>query len=82
MPDDWFYSLVCEAFHCTPAEAVEQPSELTLNIMEDRAYADAWRIVRDAKTEDDVPQSPMVDLVVEFQSERMKAERERRQRGR
>lgn len=41
-------SQICESFHCTPAEAVDLPTELTLRIMLLRAYAGTKREVEEA----------------------------------
>ena len=57
-------SRICEEFHCTPLEAAQQPLELTLAVMELRAYAGAKRLVEDPQTKsEDIPESPMVDAV-------------------
>ena len=95
LPEEWLISRICEEFGCLPSQAVEElyegPTQLVLDIIEIRAYAQAKRTVeqvyeaakaRAEKGQDmgglDLPASPMVQRVVEIQQEieRMQAEGE------
>ena len=60
---------MCEEFHCTPLEALAQPYQLTMEIIEVRAYTQAKSLVENAQKAGDVPDHPMVDLVGEFTTE-------------
>lgn len=78
-PDEWLLSRICEEFNCTPAEAVEQPLGLVLDILELRAYARAKDQLDRAKSEADVPRTAAVERVFEVQAERWK--RKKAERG-
>ena len=83
-PEQWLVSRVCEEFGCLPSEAIveieEGPTQLVLDIMELRAYANAKQVVdqvyeaakRAAQTGGempDVPETPMIKRVVEIMRE-------------
>jgi len=72
-------SRICEEFHCLPTEAVKEllddPLNMALEIMELRAYARAKEVLDNAKSKNDVPSSPMVDMVMEIQAELAKRKR-------
>jgi len=83
-PEQWLISRVCEEFGCLPSEAVveieEGPTQLVLDIMELRAYANAKRVVDqvyEASTQaiaagrepPNVPETPMIRRVVEIMRE-------------
>lgn len=50
-------SRICEEFHCTPEEALDQPYDLALTIMQLRAYAHTKQTVEAAKRQSDVPET-------------------------
>ena len=60
-------SRICEEFHIPPSQAVDEPLEVCLLIMESRAYAKAKQIVEQTEKAEDLPDDPMVDLVQEIQ---------------
>lgn len=68
-------SCICEEFRCLPSEAVEEPLELALRIMEDRAYHRAKLAVSKCKNLDDLPDDPMVALVLEIEFDIARAKR-------
>ena len=70
-PDEWMVSRVCEEFHCTPAEALDQPYDLTMTVMHMRAYASAKQALEQAKRQSDVPITPIVRQVVAVREELM-----------
>jgi hypothetical protein len=55
---------------------MNDPAQLALDIMELRAYARAWEILKHAKDEKDIPNSPMIDRVFEVQFELLKRRKE------
>jgi phage tail protein X len=83
-PEQWLVSRVCEEFGCLPSEALveieEGPTQLVLDIMELRAYANAKRIVEQVYEASkraavsggempELPASPMIERVVEIMQE-------------
>jgi hypothetical protein len=82
-PFEWVVSRICEEFHCLPTAAVNElfddPGGMAIEILELRAYARAKEALDNAKSKNDVPSSPMVDKVMEIQSELVK--RKRGERG-
>lgn len=46
-------SRICEEFGCTPSQALKEPAELVLTIMQDRGFVEAKRAVERAQSEDD-----------------------------
>ena len=80
-PEEWVISRVCEEFHCLPSAAIEEleagPLNLATDIIMLRAYAEAKRAVDGAKSEDDLPNSPLIDQVMEIQAELIKEQRGR-----
>ncbi len=64
-PDEWVVSAICEAFHCLPSVAVEEPLALALDIIELREYAETWRALKDAKPGQAPPATPMTEVVRE-----------------
>lgn len=65
-------SQICQAFGCTPVEALAQPMTLTLQVLEARRFAEAWRAINDAESDDDVPDTPMVKLAGEVLAHRVR----------
>lgn len=59
---------ICEAFNCTPLEAIAQPLPLCLDIIEERAFAQAYYAVKDSK-DGKVPSTPMTRLVQQMAEE-------------
>ena len=59
-------------------DAARQPLALALEIVELRAYAQAKVMVEEAKSQDDLPDHPMVAMVWEVTADLVQAERERR----
>lgn len=72
-------SCICEAFGCTPLEALEQPYDLAMAIMDMRAYATTHRMVKDPNVMD-IPESSYKQLIAEFMFEQHQTELERRQK--
>lgn len=66
-------SRICEELNCTPLEAIVQPLQLTLRIIELRQFARVKQAVAQAKTDDQVPKGPLADLCFEFEHELLKA---------
>lgn len=62
-------SRVCEEFHCTPSEALDQPYDLTMTVMHMRAFAAAKQALESAKRQSDVPITPIVRQVVAVREE-------------
>ena len=50
-------------------EAMEQPFDLAITIMGLRSYAEAKRVVDNAKQENDLPDHPMIEQVLDIQVE-------------
>ena len=66
-------------------DALDQPFDLALTIMEMRAYAQVKALVENAKSDDDLPDIPMVQTAKDMIGRAAQAEIERRkarQRGR
>jgi len=78
-PFEWVVSRICEEFHCLPtaalAELLDDPAGMAIEILELRAYARAKESLDNAKSKNDVPSSPMVDMVMEIQAELAKRKR-------
>ena len=80
-PDEWLISRICEEFHCTPLEALEQPLELTLDIIGLRAYSEAKQMIDTTEDKANLPQSPMIEMVwaiLEDKSQEIKVLRDAR----
>lgn len=58
--------MTCEAFSCTPTEALSQPVPTVLEVLEARSFRRAYQAVEDADASDDAvpPSGPMVDAVM------------------
>ena len=56
-------------------ELLDDPSGMAIEILELRAYARAKETLDNAKSKNDVPGSPMVDMVMEIQAELAKRKR-------
>ena len=72
-------SLVCEAFGCPPLVALEQPAGLTMAILQLRAYAGAKVTMETARSDAELPDTPLISRVIEIQKELLaeaKAERD------
>jgi hypothetical protein len=68
-------SRLCESFGCLPSQAeaeLETHPELVSDVLLVRAYIDVKRKIDTAKTEADVPKSPLVEVWGEIQVELMK----------
>ncbi len=50
-----------------PSVATTEPVDLCLMIIEDRAYARALDLVKRTEKQSDLPDDPMVDMVLEIQ---------------
>ena len=61
-----------------PSVAADEPLDVCLRIIEERAYARAKQLIAQAKTMDDLPDDPMIDLVQEIEFEIAKEVKERR----
>jgi len=57
---------------------VDEPLELALRIIEARHYVRAKRLIDDAKSQDDVPDHPMINMVWEIQHDIAREIRARR----
>ena len=77
MPWEWLVSRVCEEFGCLPAEAVDalenDPEHLILDIMLLRGFARTKEAYDNAKRKIDLPQSPMLERLLEIEFEQVKA---------
>lgn len=75
-------SRICEEFHCLPSEALreleEGPLGLALDIIWLRAYAEAKQRIDAATSEDDVPRTPLTDMVFQIQAELIREKRDGR----
>ena len=60
---------MCEEFHCTPLEALEQPYDLALTIMHMRGYAEAKRMIDNARSQGDIVPGPAIDEVREIKEQ-------------
>lgn len=72
--------MVCEAFSCTPTEALAQPLPLVLEVLEARAFRTAYREVEEAGKYPGLPapSGPMVEAVMECQHEALEQVKEKR----
>lgn len=62
-------SRICEEFHCTPLEAMMQPLDLCRHIMLLRGYEATKRLIdRPDTKQSDLPDSPMVGLVLDVET--------------
>ena len=74
-------SRICQEFSCTPLEALEQPHAMVLDILDLRGFARHKDIMDNAKSQEDVPDSPYTELVWQFYKEQVdqaKVERDAR----
>jgi hypothetical protein len=78
-PFEWVVSRICEEFHCLPTaaltELLDDPAGMAIEILELRAYARAKESLDNAKSKNDVPDSPMIDMVMEIQADLAKRKR-------
>ena len=78
-PWEWVVSRVCEEFHCLPSQAVRElmndPSQMALDIIDLRSYAQAKEILDNAKDSKDIPQSKSIDRVWEIMHELLKRQK-------
>lgn len=72
-------SRICEEFGCIPSQALEEPAQAVMDIIELRAYARAKATLEAAKSEMEVERTPMVEMVWVVMHE-IKQRRERRKR--
>lgn len=63
---------ICAAFNCTPSQAIREPLELCLDIMDERAFAAAYHEYTTASDKGKVPVTPMVQRVKDCLRERNK----------
>ena len=61
--------MVCEEFSCTPLEALDQPYDLVMRMLNLRSYAKAKTLVDSAESQDAMPDTPMVRRVQGIQAE-------------
>ena len=72
MPIEWWIARLCEEFHCLPSAALREwrqaPAGLLETVIEMRAFVAAKQVVDQARKREDIPQTPMTDLVqaIEF----------------
>lgn len=52
-----------------PSQAVHEPLELALRVIEARSYSRAKHIIDRAEKDSDIPDDPMIDTVWEIQRE-------------
>lgn len=57
---------------------MQQPADLTLAIMEQRAFARAWEMVNNTEDASKLPDNLMIDMVWQVRDQQVKEERERR----
>lgn len=69
-----------EGLASSVTDALDQPFDLTMRIMELRAYARANDLVERAQKNEDLPKDPMIDLVFAVREELAKIDRERRRK--
>ena len=88
-PFEFWIGRICEEFHCLPSEAMREwrtsPAGFLEDVMEARAYAQAWAMVDGAKSAKDIPSSPLTDLAItirrELAEDELRDELTRRARG-
>jgi tRNA isopentenyl-2-thiomethyl-A-37 hydroxylase MiaE len=80
---EWVISRICEEFNCLPTEAMremeEAPTGMIKDILELREYSRAKQIIDNAQKEEDIPSSPVIDMVFEIEATLIK-ERKNEQR--
>jgi hypothetical protein len=70
-------SRICEEFGCLPSQALHEPLQLALDVMDLRAYAQGKHLFETTKDAKDLPDGPTMDWVYRIAYER-KQERNRR----
>ena len=64
---------MCKEFSCLPTEAMRELEEAPIGLVTDiitmRDYAEAKQIIKHAQREEDIPDSPIIDLVFEVEAE-------------
>lgn len=83
MPSEWWVSVVCEAFSCTPLVALGEiqhaPAGLLEDILELRAYARVKHEMQQAtEHRGDMPTGPLADIATEIIEAQVLAEFEAR----
>ena len=69
-PVEWFYSRILEEGLASSIEdAMRQPDEIAMDILDLRSYARAKDMFDGTKKKEDLPDSPYIDLVWEFYKE-------------
>ena len=68
-PAEWLLSRICEEFGCRPSEALREDGTLVTAILELRSYARTKAAVDRAQRPEDMPDTPMVELVFEIVKE-------------
>lgn len=64
-PREWWISRVCEEFHCTPSQALQEDAWDVLNILELRQYARAYgAVMRPDSTEESLQKEGIPDAFV------------------
>lgn len=67
-PPEWLIGRICDEFpSLSPSQALHEPLDLCLRIVEYRAYDRAKELVEKTEKLDDLPDTPMVKLVQEIQ---------------
>jgi len=78
MPQTWWVSRLSEEFHCCPSAALREwqqaPEGLLEEIIEMRAFAAAKHIVDSAQRRQDIPRTPMCQLVQRIEFELVQAQ--------
>lgn len=70
---------MCEVGYASSlVDAAAQPIQIAMRALEYRAYADAKRAIDNAKRQDDIPDSKMVDQVMTIQAELMRERKQKR----
>lgn len=75
-------SRVCEEFGCTPPvgiDLLDWDSDLIVDILAMRNYVHVKHAIDRAKTEDQVPKTPVVDTVMEIEYELLQERRRQRE---
>lgn len=74
MPDHWVLLRICEeGLASSLLDAMQQPLDLAVRVIDEKVFAKAWELVKRTENEDQLPDSPMIDLVFEIQADRLRA---------
>jgi hypothetical protein len=72
-------SRICEEFDCLPSQAIHEPLQLALDVMDLRAYAKAKHLYEHTKDAKDIPDAPIMDWVYRISYERKQAKNRQRE---